>query len=61
MKAKANVDLACDTGSTPLFMAAQKGHVEVVKVLLQHEANVDLRGTTAKLLCKSLLNSATST
>ncbi len=37
-------------GSTPLIMAARKGHLAIIKLLLEHEATIDMRdinGATA--------------
>jgi len=31
-----------DTGITPLYIAAENGHTEIVQLLLQHHANKDL-------------------
>ena len=35
-----------DTGSTPLFIAAQKGHLEVVRFLVESGANKTKQGRT---------------
>ena len=37
----ANVDPANGTGATPLYIAAQKGHLEVSSLLINRSANVD--------------------
>ena len=29
-------------GATPLFIASQKGHIEVVNILIRNEANINL-------------------
>ena len=31
------------TGASPLYVAAEKGHVEACKILLDHQASVDLQ------------------
>ena len=36
------------TGATPLFIASQKGHSEVVKILIKNGADVDL----ARKVCR---------
>jgi len=36
------VDIADEYGYTPLYTAAEEGHVEVVRVLLNHGANVNI-------------------
>ena len=41
MEAGASVDQAMKDGATPLFIAAQQGHLEVVRVLMGGGANVD--------------------
>lgn len=35
------IDLADDTGTTPLILAASAGRVEVVKLLIEQNANVN--------------------
>ena len=30
------------TGATPLFIASQKGHIEVVNILIRNGANINL-------------------
>jgi hypothetical protein len=41
LKKGTNVDQANNNGATPLFIAAQNGHLEVVEVLLEQRANVN--------------------
>ena len=48
LEADADVDKAVLDGSTPLMMAAQEGHVAVVR-LLQQAATADVRLTTDDL------------
>ena len=42
--ARAAVDVATDQGASPLFYAAQFGHVEILKLLLRAKAEVDQAG-----------------
>jgi ankyrin repeat protein len=37
----ADIDKAMDDGATPLIMASQEGHVEVVSMLLEQGADID--------------------
>ena len=37
----ADKDKAWETGATPLYMAAEKGHFDVVKCLVEHGADKD--------------------
>jgi ankyrin repeat protein len=49
----ANLDLAAEDGATPVFVAAQDGHHEVVRLLADNGANLDLankNGTTPVLI-----------
>ena len=41
VSSKADVDKAKDDGATPLFMASQNGHVDIVIFLLQNKADID--------------------
>jgi ankyrin repeat protein len=38
----ANLDIADDGGMYPLHLAAMKGHLDIVELLVQHGANVDI-------------------
>ena len=38
-------------GQTPLMYAAQNGHNEVVKILVQHGAGVDMQDVVSILYC----------
>lgn len=38
----AEVDAAREDGATPLFKATHKGHLEIVKELIKHKANLNL-------------------
>ncbi|TGO47458.1 hypothetical protein BOTNAR_0524g00050 [Botryotinia narcissicola] len=38
---KANIDVGNDTGDTPLSVAVRYGHIEIMKVLIQHGADIN--------------------
>ena len=40
---KADVDVRINNGNTPLIMAAYENHCEVVKLLLDHNANIEAK------------------
>ena len=40
LKREANVNAANEDGTTPLFIAAEKGHRDIVALLLDHGADV---------------------
>ncbi|MBN2444343.1 MAG: ankyrin repeat domain-containing protein [Spirochaetales bacterium] len=42
---KADIDIPDRTGRTPLYIAAEEGHFEIVKVLVTHGADMTLRST----------------
>ena len=44
-----------DGGSTPLMAAAQNGHNEAVKILVQHGAGVDMQDVVSTLYSDILL------
>ena len=53
LDAGASPNAACQDGATPLFIASQESHVDVVKVLASRGANVDAPfydGTTALIV-----------
>ena len=49
----ANVNLRSKKGATPLAWAAHKGHVSVVKALLDHEANVNGEKAAGEIVAPS--------
>jgi len=42
---QANVSARGQMGATPLYVAAESGHVDIVKLLLDNEADVNARCT----------------
>lgn len=53
LDAGATPNAACQDGATPLFIASQESHADVVKVLASRGANVDAPfcdGTTALIV-----------
>jgi ankyrin repeat protein len=55
---KVDVDELNQAGVTPLMLAAQEGHLEVVRLLLNHGATIDLQtsGGLTALMCAMLRN-----
>ena len=45
---KADVNASNHNGATPLYVAAQNGHTEVVKLLLANKADVNARHTDGR-------------
>ena len=47
----ADIDKARNDGATPLFIASQNGHVDVVSVLLEQGADIDKARNDGAPLC----------
>ena len=42
---------------TPLLLAAMNGHTNVVKILLQHDVEINLRNSCGRnFLCEAIIN-----
>ncbi len=48
IKPGVNIDRATDNGLTALMVASRNGHIEVVKILLAHKADIQLRDENDK-------------
>uniref|UniRef100_A0A6B2LWA3 Uncharacterized protein n=1 Tax=Arcella intermedia TaxID=1963864 RepID=A0A6B2LWA3_9EUKA len=46
---KANIDIQLKNGATPLFIASQCGHLDVVKYLVLNKANIDIQFKVIKV------------
>ncbi len=58
LKAGANVNKRNESGRSPLAAAAANGHLEVVKILLEHRANVDSGGKDGDVTTSALIFAA---
>ena len=46
---------SCQYGGTPLCAAAQAGHLEIVRLLIEKGADVDLRDTVSRVTSFSVI------
>ena len=55
---KADINIVGFGGKTPLFLSAEKGHVEIVQLLLQAGADISLRDCEGNTALSALLRSS---
>ncbi|XP_061185019.1 uncharacterized protein LOC133193035 [Saccostrea echinata] len=53
IKRGADVNLCDDNGASPLFLASKSGHLDIVKILLQNDADINVGASCLSSACKS--------